>query len=192
MNKDIPQINFLLKEVEIYHKRPILTTTDFEALSTIIEHEINEYISASTLKRLWGYVSDKHKPRVYTLNVLAKYIGYESFQQFCDKLIDEKAINSQFFNTKQVLSSQLTIEINLEIGWSPNRYLLLQYLGEDYFKVVESRNSKLIEGDIFTANNFMLNFPLFLPYVIRGDEKLPSFMAGQNGGLTVLNVLTNF
>lgn len=113
MNKDIPQINFLLKEVEIYHKRPILTTTDFEALSTIIEHEINEYISASTLKRLWGYVSDKHKPRVYTLNVLAKYIGYESFQQFCDKLIDEKAINSQFFNTKQVLSSQLTIEINL-------------------------------------------------------------------------------
>ena len=52
--KEIPELKFLLAEVGKIYGRGIKTTTDFEALSVVIEHSINERISATTLKRMWG------------------------------------------------------------------------------------------------------------------------------------------
>ena len=78
MRKEIPELNALLSEVERKYGRRIATSTDFEALSVVIEHEINEMISASTLKRLWGYVSSNPSPRVSTLDILSRYVGSRS------------------------------------------------------------------------------------------------------------------
>ena len=68
--KEIPELSFLLKEVEKVYGRRVATTTDFESLSVVIEHEIGELLSASTLKRLWGYVGDRRTPRGDTVKVL--------------------------------------------------------------------------------------------------------------------------
>ncbi len=78
MPNQIPEIAFLLKEVERKYGREVHTSTDFESLSVVIEREINEYISSATLKRLWGYVSLKPVPRVATLDVLCRFIGQPS------------------------------------------------------------------------------------------------------------------
>ena len=61
--KEIPELTSLLKSVENAYGRRVATTTDFESLSVVIEHEIGELLSASTLKRLWGYVGDRRTPR---------------------------------------------------------------------------------------------------------------------------------
>ena len=48
----MPEIEYLLSEVEKKYGRRVATTTDFESLSVVIEHQIGELISSSTLKRL--------------------------------------------------------------------------------------------------------------------------------------------
>lgn len=75
----------------------------------------------------------------------------------------------------------------LEIGWAPNRYLQLKYMGNNHFVVAVSLNSKLQKDDEFVASVFELEQPLHLPYIMRNGERLPAFIAGRNGGLTTLN-----
>ena len=73
--KLIPELNYLLTQVEKHYGRRVATATDFEALSVFIEHETGELLSASTLKRLWGYVSSRPSPRKDTLDILCRFIG---------------------------------------------------------------------------------------------------------------------
>lgn len=180
------QINYLLRQVEQYHTRPIKTTVDFEALSTVIEHQTSERISASTLKRMWGYVNDRRSPRRYTLDVLAKYIGCRDFADFCDKIEAEGLSDSDFFTPFMVASTDLEIDDVVEIGWNPDRFIRLQYLGDNRYKVISSENSKLAQNDEFTIVNFMLGYPLYIPSVLRDNKILPSFVGGKNGGITIL------
>ncbi len=176
----------LLRAVEVYHKRPIRTTVDFEALSTVIEHQTNERISASTLKRMWGYVSDRREPRRYTLDVLSQYIGHRDFDVFCDALSSGEIAVSEFFTSFSIDSVDLAVGAKIEIGWMPNRHLLLEYLGENEYIIREAQNSKLLVGDRFFVVTFMLQYPLYIPSVHRSGESLGSFVAGKDGGLTVL------
>jgi len=86
MSKEIPELKFLLSEVEKAYGRGVHTTTDFEALSVVIEHDINERLSCSTLKRLWGYVSNHSSPSLATLNILSRYVGKRDFLAFCEAI----------------------------------------------------------------------------------------------------------
>ena len=67
-----PELAHLLELVVQRYGRSVNTSTDFESLSVVIEHETGDYLSASTLKRLWGYVSLHPAPRFSTLDVLAR------------------------------------------------------------------------------------------------------------------------
>lgn len=53
-------------------------------------------ISSSTLKRLYGYVNDDHKPRNITLDALAQYIGYNNYAEFTKWLKNSTKYNSSF------------------------------------------------------------------------------------------------
>ncbi|HBP44403.1 MAG TPA: hypothetical protein DD635_00760 [Flavobacteriales bacterium] len=55
---------------------------DCHLLSDLILGQTNEFISYNTLRRLYGF-APKVKPRKKTLDVLAQFSGYTSFQQFC-------------------------------------------------------------------------------------------------------------
>ncbi|MFI3263020.1 MAG: hypothetical protein R3Y26_08945 [Rikenellaceae bacterium] len=191
MKTILPYIKKLLAVVEDYHARPIRTTVDFEALSITVEQQTSERISASTLKRLWGYVNDKHEPRRYTLDVLSKYVGHKDFDTFCEWLSDQKLSDSDFFTAKKVVSSELTSGVRIEIGWSPDRYIVLDYLGGNRFRVESSENSKLNVGDEFSVATFMLGYPLYISTVMRDHKLLGSFVGGKSGGLTILSILEN-
>ena len=184
-----PEIAELLLLVEKKYSKVLRTTTDFDMFSLYLKQEQNELISTSTLKRLWGYVNDLHTPRKQTLDVLARFLEFENFDIFCSWLKSSPLYNSSYFTTKQVLASDLQPGTQIEIGWSPNRYLLLQYKGSSFFEVIKSEQSKLNSGDGFEVASFMMGQPLLLPYVLRNGEKTPPFIAGRNGGLTLLNCL---
>ena len=96
-NKNIPELSFLLSEVEKKYGRRVATSTDFESLSVVIEMSVGELISSSTLKRLWGYVSLNPTPRIATLDVLARFVGYRNFKEFCEGLKDSQAFISTLF-----------------------------------------------------------------------------------------------
>jgi hypothetical protein len=63
------------------------------------------------------------------------------------------------------------------------------YKGNSSFEVLKSEKSKLSVGDCFEVSSFMLGQPLLLPYVLRNGERTSPFIAGRNGGLTMLNCL---
>ena len=56
--------------------------TDFDALALSIQGKTGEYISPTTLKRLFGYVKPATIPRTSTLSVLARYVGKAGWSDF--------------------------------------------------------------------------------------------------------------
>lgn len=182
----VPELTRLLALVEQRYGRSVHTSTDFESLSVVIEHETGEYLSASTLKRLWGYVTLHPAPRFATLDVLCRFVGYPSFAAFRQALKEDPAFESDFFTTHFVSSDEIRPGERLTIGWDPNRLVTLEALGDGRWRVLLSENAKLRPGDEFCATQFLLGYPLFLDRILRDGAWTPSYVAGKRNGLTVL------
>ncbi len=189
LRKTIPELSYLLTEVEKRYGRRLATSSDFEALSVIIEHESGDVISASTLKRLWGYVTMKPVPRQSTLDVLSRYVGNKNFYSFCQHIKNDNLFESRFFSTKSVMSSDLEQGAEILIGWAPDRLVQLEYLGGGEFVVRKSENSKLMVDDRFMATCFYIGYPLLIPRILRSGEYTPSYIAGATEGLNRLEII---
>lgn len=188
ITRDMPELAYLLDEVEQKYGRRIATTTDFESLSVVIEHQIGEMLSSSTLKRLWGYVSLNPTPRIATLDILSRYIGHKNFKAFCESLKESKAFVSTFFTSKYQTVSELTPGVIVTIGWAPNRVVTLNYLGEFQFEVLSSENSQLLPGDRFELSEIIVGYPLYISRILRDGEYTPSYVAGRQRGISLMKV----
>lgn len=89
MNKTSSRILQLRDAIEKKTGRYPATPKDFDCLAADIYEQLHESVSASTLKRVWGYVDSDSTPRITTLNVLAKFIGYSNWHDFCNSMDDE-------------------------------------------------------------------------------------------------------
>ena len=116
-------------------------------------------------------MSDNHKPRMVTLDVLSQYIGHRNYMEFTHWLKTSTKYNSSFFKANQLVSSDLQEGSLVSIGWSPNRLLQLRYLGDSTYEIEKSENSKLQPGDRFVTGCFIKEQPLYLPYIERGGER---------------------
>lgn len=185
-----PEIEELKSLVEQKYGKLLATTTDFEEFSFFLERHTGYSVSASTLKRLYGYVNDDHKPRMMTLDILSQYIEHKNYMEFKQWLKTSTKYNSSFFRASQLVSSDLKVGAEVAIGWSPNRMLRLRYLGESTYEIIAAENSKLQVGDRFVTGCFIKEQPLYLPYIERNGERTASFVAGRNGGLTLINTIS--
>lgn len=183
-----PEIEELKQLVEQKYTKSLCTTTDFEEFSLYLRIKKGKNISASTLKRIYGYVNDDHKPRMCTLDLLAQYVGYTDFKAFVLWLKYSTKYNSSFFMADQLTSYQLTIGTEIMVGWTPNRMLTLRYEGNSTYVVVRAENSKLMQGDRFVTGCFIMGQPLYLPYIERDGDRTMPFVAGRNGGISVLKI----
>ena len=66
----------------------MMTPKDFDFLAVQVFEKTRQSISVSTLKRIWGYVSSKGAASETTLDLLSKFVGYDSFFQFCQQTIE--------------------------------------------------------------------------------------------------------
>ena len=69
-------IDQLRRAVEQKAGRKMSTPRDFDLLSDRLFDECHEMLSPSTLKRIWGYVQSGGRPRLSSLSLLARYVGY--------------------------------------------------------------------------------------------------------------------
>lgn len=188
-DRQIPEMNYLMSLVEKKFRKGVRTSTDFYLLAQEIESETRENVSASTLKRMWGYVNMTPVPRQTTLDVLAKYIGKKDYRTFCEDLKNSEAFHSRFFTADFINSCDLKPATCVEIGWDPNRKVTLKYLGDSQFEVESACNSKLLPGDRFEATSFIKGYPLYISRILRNGEYTPPYLAGQHGGLNHLKTL---
>lgn len=189
MNKNRPEIKELRNAIEISVERQIKTPSDFDFLSGAIFAKMHQNISPTTLKRLWGYIDGADNTRDSTLTMLAKFIGYKHWDDFVEKLNENGVNTSAEVTADCVRSCDLSENQTLEIGWQPNRRLLLSYTGENQFKVMEAENSKIKAGDTFTCSIFMLGEPLYIDNLVQGSHAPVKFVVGNKTGLTLLNLL---
>lgn len=171
-----------------------LSPNDFDVMQQDINKKIpHSSINAKTLKRLFGYdkTDDNSSIRLYTLDILAKYIGFENWSAYTEHLKLLSGKNSGDFNGGQINVSDLTIGDSVQITWNPNRRSVLKYLGNLRFEIVETDNSKWQVGDTFYCKHFILGKPLYVDNLTdkNGTVKSKMYVVGEQGGISVENAV---
>ena len=111
-------IKQLRRAVERTLGRKMQTNKDFDCLADSIYEKTHAKISTTTLKRLWGYLSEGVTPRRYTLDQLAHFVGYDDFDAFCASLENGKEPASSPANA-DTASSPLPAGEGQGVGLSP-------------------------------------------------------------------------
>ena len=156
--------------------------SDIEILALDIESQTGERISVNTLKRLLGHISDERQPRVSTLDIIARYLGYADWDVL--SALDARS-NSGFNDIDGLLhASSLTAGQCVEVTYLPDRRVVLRCIGNCRFTITESENSKLHVGDEVELTHFVQGYPLLASRVIRGGVPLGHFTAGKVRGIS--------
>ena len=167
--------------------RTLESPADFEYLSEQIQKKTGEYLSPTTLKRVFGHIPYDGQLRPTTLSILARYAGYNGWQDYLDK----QHVESGFVATQRISSKELSKGQKISLAWNPDRECLIEYLGEERFVVLHAKNCKLQIGDQFTTIQFILGQPLTATNVVSVREQLQqdTYIAGAKTGLTKIELL---
>ena len=190
MAHDSFNIECLKNDVEKKVGRSIKSPVDFNFLSNRIMTELNETLSASTLQRLWNYVSTQSSPRLSTLSLLSRFLGFSCWDSYVANLLRTSIIESDYITTQQIRAHDLSSGDVLRIGWRPDREIKIRYLGDYSFEVVATLNSKLNVGDRFIAMSFSIGNPLLITNLVQNGASPCSYTAGKRNGLNILEILS--
>lgn len=158
------------------------TPAECMALSLDIETITGEHLGVNTLKRLLGFIDDEREPRISTLNIIAHYLGHDTWHTL--KLLDDDKGNSTFNEKNDELHiAKLTLGATIEITYKPNRRLVIKALGGNAFVVEKSEHSKLRVGDTLRLDHLVKGYPLLVSEVQREGISLGTFTAGKAQGI---------
>ena len=188
MNKKSPEIVSLRQDIESEVKRLIKTPYDFEFLAGVIWERLHEYISPTTLKRLWGYIEGADTTRRSTLCLLSKFLGYEDWEAYLEYLKQCEDDESETFQDKGVRSEELQPGKEVEVTWLPNRRCVFKYLGQNTYMVTEISNAKLQVGDTFQAICFLEGHPMYIDNLLQEGRPATSYVAGSKKGLLTVRI----
>ena len=176
----------LIKLLEEKSGNKLDSSSACERLVLDIEAETGEKLGFTTLKRLMGFTSEQAQPRQSTLDILARYIGFNSYKELEDA-INNRGDSDFDSNSETVLSSRLPKETEINLSYYPNRRLKLKHIQDDEFIVMESINGSLQPGDIVFVDSFTSSLPMIAKDVIRNGERLGRYVAGGKFGIKIEN-----
>lgn len=188
MNQSINYSEFMSKlclAVEQRLERKMNSPRDFDSLSDELS-KAGSRISASTLKRIWGYnrdISTTYRPYKYTLVALVNFLGYRDIDDF-DRNYDREQIQSAEFSGDTVLAEEIAVGSIVELSWAPDRVCKLVCMKNGVFKVVYSERGRLRAGDEVKFLSLTQNAPLFFNEVVRANsDETFVYTAGQRTGI---------
>ena len=162
---------------------------DCEALAITISSACNERVSASTLKRLYGFVTGIEQPRRFTLDLIAQYLCFPDWESLIKSI--NNVTHSEFISLSEIGIDNIIENEIIEFGYKPDRNFAVKFLGKQQFEVMKSENSKLTVGDIITIYHFVLGYPLLINEVKRNNKDLGQYIAGKVSGLTYIKKVEN-
>ena len=182
-NEDLRSI--LCERIEKQVGQTIGTPRDFDYLSMRIFDATKTQMSATTLKRLWGYIEKDtdNIPRISTLNILARFVGYTDWAAFCKWSSVNGATESDFILNNHIYVSSLRPNCRIQLMWHPDRIVTIQVEGHDLFSVVESVGSKLSAGDTFHIGQIIEGEPLYLRCLVHEGGAPTNYVCGKVGGV---------
>lgn len=182
------EISALKAHLEEMIGTKITTPKEFDRLGGFIQARTSEYISSTTLKRIWGYIDEPLQTRSTTLNILAKAVGYKSWEDFLSR--NEGQTSESKISSSPSFGSSINVMEDLEPGetimlyWNPGRECLVKYLGGLSFEVVESKKTRLQPGDTFDCHLILSGHPLYLSKLVQNDQPPIAYICGKiHGGI---------
>ena len=123
---------------------------DFSILSSLIFKETGRTIGITTLKRLFCYINDDRRASEYTLNTIALYVGYKSWQEYSST---KNLISDWGYNDETLYIHALEINTKIFIQYLDRKitFIVVNHEGENYLKVVSSENSSLKQMTSFLS-----------------------------------------
>ena len=161
---------------------------DFEALSE--SFPVADRLGVNTLKRLLGYAKSPIEPRKTTLDAVAHYLGFPSWEALTGiQPVESDWVEKAFF------ADEIREGSFVEASWFPDRHIVLRCIGENRFRVTRSLNGKLQTDDEVIIQSFRLQYPLQVLEVLRNGEIVRDaagnelgYVAGRQNGLTELYI----
>ena len=77
--------------------RKMKTPKDFDFLSEQVFEKLHETVSATTLKRIWGYLPETSVPRISTLDILSQFVGYTDWASFMEQTKPVSKLNTHTY-----------------------------------------------------------------------------------------------
>ncbi len=174
-------MDILKKEILKAAGRAAKTPAYYEWLSERILERTKERLSPTTLKRFFGYLDEPVRPRVATLDVLARFIGYKDYETFCKS---DEDIQSNIVSNVRVAAKEMKIGQILRLTWKPYRTCIIRHLGQGIFEIIGRENTKLQAGDIFECHLFINHEPLYISKIHRdGKIIIETYLIGSKDGI---------
>ena len=186
MNIEKKHIVALRQSIEEALGRQLLTAKDFDILSERIYARVGEMVSRNTLKRIYGKMDEERDPRISTLSILARFIGYTDFYAFVNdsaRSEEEGESSSPFMGRRLSVIDGLSRGDQLRLTWHPRRVCDVEYNGSLHFRVIHSENTRLKEGDTFLCGIIIEDQPLYLDMLKQGNKPPTAYICGRQGGL---------
>ena len=143
---------------------------DFELLADVIYQTTKRSIGVTTLKRLFGTINDSRKTNEFTLNTIAIYLGYCSWNDYiATNSVDSKwnfPVDNTVFINELKENTTITINyLNREVTF------IVQVLDNTKVLVVKSaKNSSLACGDVLFVHKIRKGERLEADKIIRGNN----------------------
>lgn len=180
----VDDIRRLINDTEIKFGRAVRTPADFYALRLAIFDVVHDAVSVSTLMRMWSYVSAVVTPRISTLDVLARYLGYASYAAYSHTDGTKDILSSDMIISHGlVVDEQLDCGDRLRLRWMPDRVCDVMYLGHNAFRIVAAEKTHLHVGDTFSCSMIIENEPLYLSHLCHDDMPPRVYVCGLHGGV---------
>lgn len=181
--------NEILKRVRDKVGLGMTTSADFDTLSQAIKDNTNENLGINTLKRLFGFKTEKVVPRRSTMDIIAQYLGYEDYESLIKELGEDADI-SIFTPIDCIETQELERGTQLRIAYDPNRVFFLTYIGDFQFIVNDVEGSRNIcKGDILTITQIATGHRLVVTHVNRNGEDLGPYESAKFKGLKSVEVI---
>lgn len=179
----------LIDALSVIAGRPLRTAPDYEFLSDIIKARTKQYVSATTLKRLDGYLTEPVVARKSTLNILSQALGYKDFSDF-EQTYDRATPDSNPACGRYIDSSLQAVGCVLRLAWRPDRTCSMRYLGENQWIVTEAKNTRLHVGQKLICHYFIDHEPLQLQLIADPsdpDSLNGTYICGRTHGVTLMD-----
>ena len=168
------------------------TPSEFNDLLLRIQKTTGDYLSLSSIKRLWGYVKYNGEFSQTTLNILARFNGMKDWESFKNRIEREVAVtndeDSGFHPDTMVDTGKYKPGDRFELGWNDGKGCEMECVDHMRFRVMKSRNIKLKEGDLVTLHTLCIGHPIYISDIKRDDLHFASYIGAKKSGLQSIRI----
>lgn len=181
--------NEILRRVREKVGLDMTRSADFDVLSQAIKDNTNENLGINTLKRLFGFKTDKVVPRLSTMDIIAQYLGSDNYESLIKELGEDADIS--IFTPIDCLEVQdLERGTQVRVSYDPNRVFFLTYIGDFTFIVNEVEGSRNIhKGDLLTITQLAVGHRFVVSHVNRDGEDLGAYESAKFKGLKSVEII---